>query len=281
MRRASLAQLGHWNGPSGDNGPKSPPSVWPEQGSTLAAEENVSYRCSMSQLHLLGATDRAYVVGCGLLDQRAVLAFSQGQCHALALVLREESGWDLVAIEGADGTIQHVCVRRPDGKLVDVRGAHQPETLVAAGRVLDVDQAFVGDLVANHGWAPPAVAEAKRWAEEVLERGKGNPPASVLQHVVYAESWLVPEFDVLIVWAGAEFFEVQVRPADSDSDSIWFFYSDVLFPQGESGRWEIEFTRDRYQHLCQLWLEREFSPPKAARQIANRVRGRHENEPSL
>ncbi len=95
----------------------------------------------------------------GILDGAAEHAFLYGACGALALALHQETGWPIVAItdghnvfsasewmgwrdpdapvigpaeapRAGGGSALHWCVFRPDGKLVDVDGAHDPEDLV-------------------------------------------------------------------------------------------------------------------------------------------------------
>ena len=76
----------------------------------------------------------------GVLDGYALRAFKYGACAALAIALHEATGWPLVAITDShnvfeDGTAGggsalHWTVRRPDGLLVDVGGAHCEQSLV-------------------------------------------------------------------------------------------------------------------------------------------------------
>ncbi len=76
----------------------------------------------------------------GKLDPIAERIFTRGACGGLAIVLHEETGWPIVAItdshnvhEGhaGGGSALHWTVRRPDGKLIDVDGAHEAADLVA------------------------------------------------------------------------------------------------------------------------------------------------------
>src|SRR4051794_37517203 len=64
------------------------------------------------------------------LDEAARLAFLGGHCHSLALALHERTGWPLIAIDHrSDGVCAHVAVQRPDGKVVDIAGAHTVEQI--------------------------------------------------------------------------------------------------------------------------------------------------------
>lgn len=77
----------------------------------------------------------------GRLDGYAKRAFKYGACGALALALHRRTGWPIVAITDAHnvdehgraggGSALHWTVRRPDGLLIDVDGAHRPADLVA------------------------------------------------------------------------------------------------------------------------------------------------------
>lgn len=77
----------------------------------------------------------------GVLDGFALRAFKYGACGALALALHDATGWPVVAITdnhnvvedgtAGGGSALHWTVRRPDGMLIDVDGAHTPESLVA------------------------------------------------------------------------------------------------------------------------------------------------------
>lgn len=113
----------------------------------------------------------------------AVDVFTRGQCHALALALHEivpESelcgvGQDYDTWED-ESTPQHVLVRLPDGRYLDVEGAH-PERIVTDtwfervgdGEIQPLDReralgAFDGrywdpDLDAGRAFAPAVLAE--------------------------------------------------------------------------------------------------------------------------
>lgn len=65
--------------------------------------------------------------------------FEWGYCHALALALHELTEWPIVGLwsAGRSGGLDHYVVQRPDGALVDVRGAHAQDDLVADGYTMD------------------------------------------------------------------------------------------------------------------------------------------------
>ena len=75
----------------------------------------------------------------GVLDGYASRAFKHGACGALAIAIHDATGWPIVAITDAHnvhggraggGSAMHWTVMRPDGKLVDVNGAHDPDDMV-------------------------------------------------------------------------------------------------------------------------------------------------------
>ncbi len=94
---------------------------------------------------VLGANGATYSVTPGLIDGAARRAFTEGQCHALALALTEMTGWPATALLTTECSaldemctdagieddqcpcrIGHIVVTRPDGAHVDIDGAHAP-----------------------------------------------------------------------------------------------------------------------------------------------------------
>lgn len=74
----------------------------------------------------------------GVLDGSAKHVFTQGACVALAIALHDATGWPLVAITDhhnvfggrmGSGSALHWTACRPDGKLVDIDGTHEPDAL--------------------------------------------------------------------------------------------------------------------------------------------------------
>lgn len=75
----------------------------------------------------------------GLLNPIAENIFYQGACSALAIALHDATGWPIVGVSESDnvhdgrlglGSCMHFLVERPDGKLIDVLGAHDPEEVL-------------------------------------------------------------------------------------------------------------------------------------------------------
>jgi hypothetical protein len=103
----------------------------------------------------------------GVLDGAAENAFARGACSALAIAMHDALGWPVVAITDAHnvhggraggGSALHWTVRRPDGLLVDVLGAHEPDRLVA-------DYADEADD-AEAAWGLSSRADALEWYAE-------------------------------------------------------------------------------------------------------------------
>jgi hypothetical protein len=62
----------------------------------------------------------------GRLDADAHAAFMVGHCAALASALHRAHGWPLVGL-AEDGEVVHVAVVAPDGLIVDMDGAADPD----------------------------------------------------------------------------------------------------------------------------------------------------------
>jgi len=132
----------------------------------------------------------------GVIDGYAKRAFKYGACGALAIVLHEATGWPIVAItdahnvydgEAGGGSAMHWAVQRPDGLLVDIDGAHEPEELVEqyAGEA-DDGEAAAGRSTRADAWEwygeaqgePIPLALARTFVEPVLAqlRAEGLAP---------------------------------------------------------------------------------------------------------
>lgn len=129
----------------------------------------------------------------GVLDGYALRAFKYGACGALAIAIHDTTGWPIVAITdhhnvfedgtAGGGSALHWTVRRPDGLLVDVDGAHAAQELIeeyegeaddhkaAAGRSTREDA--VEWYVECQG-APIPVALAAKFVDVVLAKAMGS-----------------------------------------------------------------------------------------------------------
>lgn len=109
----------------------------------------------------------------GVIDGYAKSAFKYGACGALAIALHDATGWPIVAItdhhnvwdgKAGGGSAMHWTVQRPDGKLIDIDGAHDPEDLVEEYHYdADDEQA---------AWGLSSCADVVEWCVEV----QGEPP---------------------------------------------------------------------------------------------------------
>lgn len=68
-------------------------------------------------------------VTAGVIDDNARHAFTHGACGALAVAIHDTTGWPIIAVGKCDGLDMHYAVRRPDGLLVDIEGAHSDDDM--------------------------------------------------------------------------------------------------------------------------------------------------------
>lgn len=66
-----------------------------------------------------------------------LVRFTEGDCHILAIEISKRTGWPVMSVDGL-----HACVQMPDGRLLDVRGAHTPEEMAEMWSV-DPETIFV------------------------------------------------------------------------------------------------------------------------------------------
>lgn len=225
-------------------------SRWPAGPPTLSALPGVI-------MTLQGATDRLYVVERGVRDDRARLAFREGQCHGLALALWRRTGWPLVAIEN-DGLCEHVTVRHPHGHLVDILGGHPGGLSESAGTVeLDVEASYIDELVANRNWSAPDLEAADAWVEGVLERAAGppdEPPGGFAKYGPIGNG-----YELRLEWRGQAYMDAFVRaPALSKQ---WVPIDRIFIPRDPATRrHRIDFTRTEFERLAPM-LASEFEQP--------------------
>jgi hypothetical protein len=222
-------------------------------------------------MQLRWPSDVIHLVEPDELDDRVRLAFGAGQCHGLALALKERRGWQLVAVEDDEGRRIHICVRRPDGALVDGNGAHTDGEFMEASpgcSLHDINEDTIADLVEHHGWAQPEVEKAKVWIEAVLEQASDpSQSRTPLQTPVLARICSHESFEVRFVWTGDPAFDFHVRPA-SPPGGEWVRYSYLRFPRDASG-YVIDFRQEIFGSLTEAFLRRQFDPTKAEARLAN------------
>jgi hypothetical protein len=124
----------------------------------------------------------------GHIDGSAQNVFMTGGCHILAVAIHDETGWPIIGITDkhnvfgdqiGGGSCVHWCVKTPNGKLLDILGAHDPQDVID-NYYGDVDEDEDGEPVAGLGIAGRADA-LEWWSEQgrkiSLEKAKTFVPA--------------------------------------------------------------------------------------------------------
>lgn len=127
-----------------------------------------------------GVEHRVHHLRPGVLDEVAIACFSQGQCHALALAVSERTGWPLVALcDLDDGSVVHLGVRTPEGRILDAAGAHDPEAHCEAwdAEPREVSAAQALALAEEGTWREPALEAASSFVDAVLAYHGGERPS--------------------------------------------------------------------------------------------------------
>jgi hypothetical protein len=140
-------------------------------------------------------------------DEAALLAFLGGHCHSLALAIHERTKWPLVAIDQrSDGVRAHVAVRRPDGKIVDIAGAHRPEDIENArpgGMIIrEVTASDLDELHDRHGWVEPVPDVVAPWVDVALEQAEREPRTLMATATFVCSRTTAGGIDVRVLWTG-------------------------------------------------------------------------------
>lgn len=140
---------------------------------------NLAPAVAGSLLEVAGTEHRTYRLKAGVLDDAAIVCFTQGQCHALALALRERTGWGLVGVRDWEEDLIHVAVLTPEGRVLDATGVHEQESFAEAwdGELEEVSADLVEWLPGSGTWREPALAPARELAGAVLEYRDGARPS--------------------------------------------------------------------------------------------------------
>jgi hypothetical protein len=203
--------------------------------------------------------DRLIQIDESTLDRRAVLAFVQGQCHAMALALCHRTRWELLAIEKPNGGWDHVCVSRPDGLLHDVTGAHPRDAVLRGRHALEVDETWVRGLERTWNWAPPATDVAALFVDAVLQREPGPPACSEVMKTFFRSG----DVEVLVEWAGQSHFDVYVRRC-----AEWVEYGPFRpMRPNDAGMYLIDFTHDYFARTATAWFQQHFDVKRAQRAL--------------
>lgn len=238
----------------------------------LRRARRTSSNKTLDVIELRWPCDVVHLVESGVLDDRARLAFGAGQCHGLALALKERQGWPLVAVDDKEGRRIHICVRRPDGALVDANGAHADGEFMDAWpgcSLHDIMEDAVGDLVQHHDWAPPEVEKANGWIDPILKQASDPSQwRTPLQIPTLARICDCKGLEVRFLWAGDPAFDIHVRRA-RPPDGEWVRYSYLKFPPDASGRYVIDFRQEIFVSCTEAFLRRQFDPTKAHAKLAD------------
>ena len=103
--------------------------------------------------------------------------FQYGQCHALALALHEHTGWPVWAMKARDGGETHFLVRAPDGRLVDITGAHDiaaMETTWTGCTATPTTAGRINSLIARNDMETPLMNLARAVLPQVLVKAQGD-----------------------------------------------------------------------------------------------------------
>jgi hypothetical protein len=65
----------------------------------------------------------------GTITTAATEAFTRGACAGLAIALHDATSWPIIEVGHCDGLPLHFMVRHPNGRLVDIRGAHTEDAV--------------------------------------------------------------------------------------------------------------------------------------------------------
>ena len=198
----------------------------------------------------------------GVLDERALAAFVGGQCHGLALAIHQRTDWPLVAVNNEKDECIHICVRRPDGLLVDVTGSHAHDEMTADGRRLRIpfDRTDVDALIERFGWAPPELEAAAAWVEAVLNRAETGPMLPPMATARISRDAYPAGYEVHFEWEANPWFSVQVR---RPAKAAWVSYSRVDFAPDSNGEYLIDFREEEFDRLTDRYMAVRFDPEKA------------------
>lgn len=210
---------------------------------------------------LAGTHNRVFVLQRGILDDRALLAFTGSQCHGLALALHLRTGWPIVAVNNSGGECVHVCVRDPENRLVDVTGAHTDDEMTheSKGAVRHASETFIHDLESRHGWVPSDINGCESFVDAVLNRAASETPLPPLRSSTIRVLGPVDNgVQTKMEWSGETYIDAFVSRVLSPTEH-WLLYGHIgIPPDPTAGTYEIDFRPERLQRLFDLWRQRQF-----------------------
>jgi hypothetical protein len=142
----------------------------------------------VDELTLLQLPARVARLTTGVIDDRARAAFTEGQCHALAIATHDRTGWGIELLIEAAPTSRwrkrerygiedrwvHAVNRCPDGKLLDIHGRQSEDELLerwgGSDRVTlrPVDRETLLELHRHGSGVAPDLEGAGPFAETLL-----------------------------------------------------------------------------------------------------------------
>lgn len=156
----------------------------------------------------------------GVIDDAARLAFSSGQCHAMAAALHERTGWPLHELYDDDGDPIHFYVITPDGRALDINGCYDIEDFQAhwGGDSEPLNSGQLSRSWSGGGMRRPDMLAARSMVGPALEYVDGSRPSHDLGEDGVNADDLMRLADTLHVAAGAGRF-VRVTPGVLDDDA--------------------------------------------------------------
>lgn len=97
--------------------------------------------------------------------------YTSENCWAMAIALHRATGWPLVEVAPLGWPALHGCVRRPDGLLVDVRGAFSEDEVLRRCGIIDghVLETTIEQMEANAGVEDFEIEEAEEFLESLAD----------------------------------------------------------------------------------------------------------------
>lgn len=198
---------------------------------------------------ILTPNGRRYVVGPGVIDDRAVLAFTNGHCHSLAIALHSEVGGELVALRKTLEPFDHVAVRVGGGRVLDIGGGRYESDLTAdGGELVVIDLDTIGGLPADHGWVDADASLAAPWVAAVQARAAAGDPYLTVGCLSY-DFAIDGTLDVHLEWTaeeGASGFKAFTRAVGADARG-WTRAMFFRLPRDESGEQLIDFSSAAFE----------------------------------
>jgi hypothetical protein len=224
-------------------------------------------------MEVRAAEDVLYIVEPGVLDRRAVAAFTLGQCHGMALALHERTGWPMVAAYDVEDSCQHVLADAGDDRFVDIAGARTRAQLLAEpnfDRVEAIDQPSVRALSAQAGWAVADCRAAQPWLDQVIERGTSGAEPMAARFLARSAG-VDDALELVFRWGGTQYIDVLVRRPGTPEAS-WIEWRCFRVPPSRDGFRRVHFTDDDLLRLMRLWLDQQFDPEPARVLLARHSR---------